>query len=128
MPKLKVGDRIIIDHEEVVWDFFNNLLGMANQMALTLNLQAFHRPGVEPWILVNWMISLRKRRCGIPLSPCLQIKLRVWMGLPESDVSLGWLGRSLKWISWLLSAGSCRVMLVRYTSRIQHTSLFAQNG
>jgi hypothetical protein len=47
MAKVKVGDRMITKQEEkkeAVWDFYNSLLGHAQQRGLTLDLQNFHRP------------------------------------------------------------------------------------
>jgi exonuclease III len=44
---LKVADRILVEQEEkqeVVWDFYNNLLGTAVQRNCSLNLAAFHIP------------------------------------------------------------------------------------
>ena len=45
--KLKVEDRIVVDQAEkkhVVWNFYNNLLGVAASREFTLNLGVFHRP------------------------------------------------------------------------------------
>jgi hypothetical protein len=44
---LKVEDRIVVDQAEkkhVVWNFYNNLLGVAASKEFTLNLGVFHRP------------------------------------------------------------------------------------
>jgi len=46
VAKLRAEDRMVFDQEEkkeVVWNFYNNLLGTAKQRDLTLDLQAFHR-------------------------------------------------------------------------------------
>ena len=45
MAKVKVDDRLVLDQEEkkeVVWDFYNNLLGMAREREFTLDLPSFH--------------------------------------------------------------------------------------
>jgi exonuclease III len=47
IAKLKVADRILVEQEEkqeVVWDFYNNLLGTAVQRNCSFNLAAFHIP------------------------------------------------------------------------------------
>jgi hypothetical protein len=44
-----VDDRIIIEQEEkvTVWNLYNDLLGTTGQRDLTLDLDAFHRPGAD---------------------------------------------------------------------------------
>lgn len=45
--KLKVADRILVEQEEkqeVVWNFYNNLLGTVAHRNCSLNLAAFHIP------------------------------------------------------------------------------------
>lgn len=46
IAKLHNGGRIATSHEdkeELVWEYFSNLLGKAEQRTETLNLQAFHQ-------------------------------------------------------------------------------------
>lgn len=50
VAKLKADDRMITDQDEkkeVVWDFYNKLLGTAAQRDFTLNLPAFHRQAID---------------------------------------------------------------------------------
>jgi hypothetical protein len=45
MAKVKVGDRVITEQEEkkeAIWDFYNTLLGHAQQRGFTLDLHSFH--------------------------------------------------------------------------------------
>lgn len=54
ISKLAVGDRILTseeDKDEALWEFYNSLLGTAEERAETLNLQAFHRPPINLQIL-----------------------------------------------------------------------------
>jgi hypothetical protein len=49
MAKVKVADRLMLDQEEkkeVVWEFYNNLLGTAREREFTLDLPSFH-PGTQ---------------------------------------------------------------------------------
>lgn len=50
MAKIKDNDRIITDQEEkkeVVWNFYNGLLGTSGHHDITPDLQHFHPPGVD---------------------------------------------------------------------------------
>jgi hypothetical protein len=49
MAKVKVDDRLVLDQEEkkeVVWEFYNNLLGTAREREFTLDLPSFN-PGTQ---------------------------------------------------------------------------------
>jgi hypothetical protein len=35
------------EKKEIIWDFYNNLLGMTGQQEFTLDLHAFHRPAID---------------------------------------------------------------------------------
>ena len=50
ISELKVGDEVVSSEENkhsALYDFYNNLLGTAQQRDSTLNLPVFHRPGVN---------------------------------------------------------------------------------
>jgi hypothetical protein len=54
IPKLIDGDRVATsqeDKQEIMFNFYENLIGHAADRSLALNLEAFHRPGLDLSVL-----------------------------------------------------------------------------
>ena len=103
------------EKKEVVWNFYNNLLGTAKQRDLTLDLQAFHR---EPADLTELEGAITEEEVWNTVKALPSDKA------PGQMVSLDgftkWPGMLLKWISWLLFPGLCREMSTVCISSTQH--------